>query len=175
MAYIIFDTETTGLIEADGTELILQPHIIEIYAVVLDSNFDKRKEFESLIRPPVPIPKYITKINKIDDSMVANSPTFQEVFSDIAKTFFGCHTMVAANLSFDLGMLKLELERCGKLWNFPYPPIHYCTIEQSKHLAGYRLKNSELYKIATGKELVGAHRAKADVLATVENFKWLKK
>ena len=42
------------------------------------------------------------------------------------------------------------------------------------HIRGHRLKNGELYKIATGKELIGAHKAKNDVLATYESYLWLK-
>lgn len=173
--YAVTDTETTGLLEPEGTDLNLQPHIIEVYVAILNSKLELVKEFESLIKPPIPIPKYITKINGITDEMVAHAPAYMEVYRDISQVFLGCHTMVAANLSFDLGMLKLENERIGKLFNFPYPPIHFCAIEQSMHLKGYRLKNSELYELATGNQLVGAHRAKNDVLATIESFKWLKK
>ena len=56
---------------------------------------------------------------------------------------------------------------------FPYAPIQFCTLEQSMHIKGHRLKNSELYTIATGKEIENAHQAKADVLATYESYKWL--
>ena len=174
MTIAVFDTETTGLIEAMGTDLKFQPHIIEIYIAILNSSFKQVDEYQTLIKPPIPIPAYITKINGIDDAMVEKAPEFPEVFPKIAKTFLGCHTMVAANLTFDLGMLRLDLERCGKLFSFPYPPMPFCTMEQSMHLRGHRLKNKELYKIATGKDLVNAHRAKNDVMATIESFKWLK-
>jgi hypothetical protein len=71
-------------------------------------------------------------------------------------------------------MLITELQRLGKEYHFPYPPSKFCVIEQSMHLKGYRLKNSELYKLATGKTIEDIHRARADLMATYEIYKWLK-
>jgi len=167
------DTETTGLIEAEGTDLSLQPFLTEIYAMQTDAEGNIIKEVETLIKPPIPVPAIITKITGITDFDLKDAPTFIEVYKDLVEVFFCSHTMVAHNLSFDEGMLILELQRIGKEHHFPYCPIKYCTVEQSMHLKGHRLKNSELYQIATGKEIVGAHRAKADVLATYESYKWL--
>jgi len=172
--YVVFDTETTGLLKPKGTAIKFQPYLVEIYVAVLNSKFEQIKEFESLVKPPVPIPDYVTKIHGITDEQVANAPYFYEIYPGLFQVFSGCKVMVAANLSFDKGVLDNELRRIKKLHSFPYSPALFCTIEQSLHLKGYRLKNSELYKIATRKELVGAHRAKADVMATIENLKWLK-
>ena len=170
----IFDLETTGLLEADGTPLALQPHITEIYAMQVDDEGNLIKEIDTLIKPPIPLPAIITKITGLTDHMFKDSPVFAEVYKDIIEVFLCSHTMVAHNLSFDQGMLLNELRRLGKEFHFPFPPIKFCTVEQSMHIKGHRLKNSELYKEATGKEMVGAHRAKVDVLDTYESFKWLK-
>jgi len=169
----VLDTETTGLLEAVGTPLSIQPHMIEICAIQFDDNGEVASKFESLIRPPIPIPDHIPKINGITNAMVANSPTFPEVYRKIVEVFFGSHTVIAHNLTFDEGILINELKRIGKEYHFPYPPIKFCTVEQSMWVKGFRLKNNELYKIATGKEIDGAHRAKNDVLATYESYKWL--
>jgi DNA polymerase III epsilon subunit family exonuclease len=170
--YVVFDTETTGLLEPMGTALYLQPHVIEIYAAALDKNFNLVQEFESFVKPSISIPKHITKINGITDEMVANAPTFAEILKPLSDVFSGCSEVVAANLSFDLGILRTELKRNKR--TMVCPSLYFCTIEQSMHLKGYRLSNDKLYKIATGKELIGAHRAKADVMATIENLKFLK-
>lgn len=174
MYTIIYDTETTGLLKAEGTELILQPHIIEFYGIKIDNDNNIVKEYETFIKPPIPIPDFITKINRIDNQMVKDAPTFVEVYKPLVSMFFNCHTVVAHNLSFDEGMLITELKRIGKEYHFPYPPIKFCTVEQSMHIKGYRLKNNELYKLATGKDIEGAHIARNDVLATFESYKWLR-
>lgn len=170
----IFDSETTGLIKAKGSDQLHQPHLTEIYAMQVDEKFNLIKEFETLIKPPIPIPSFLEKQIGITNQMVANAPTFIQVYKHIMNVFFKSHTVVAHNLTFDEGVLINELRRIGKEHHFPYPPIKFCTVEQSMHIKGHRLKNAELYKIATGKEIEGAHRAKNDVLATFESYKWLK-
>lgn len=169
----IFDTETTGLLQAEGTPLSLQPHITEIYALQVDDNGNKFTELSTFVKPPIPIPEFITKITGITDADVADAPTFPQIFRRIVEVFFNSHTIVAHNLSFDEGVLIAEFQRIGKEYHFPYPPIKFCTVEQSMWVKGHRLKNSELYHIATGKEIHCAHRAKNDVLATYDSYKWL--
>lgn len=171
---VVWDTETTGLLLPKGNDIAVQPHIVEIYALQIKDNGDINNELHLLIKPPIPIPYVTTKIHGISDEDVKDSPTFAEAYQDICGVFFESHTSVAHNESFDRGMLINELTRIGKEFHFPYPPISFCTVEQSMHLRGYRLKNDELYFIATGKHIVDAHQAKNDVLATFESYKWLK-
>lgn len=170
----VFDTETTDFLPRAGSELHLFPHMAEIYVAQIDPKTDEIiKEFESLIKIPIPMPAPAQRVNKITDEMLADKPTFLEVWRDIAEVFIGATITVAANLRFDEGVLVHELKRIGKEWSFPYPPEKFCTIQNSLHISGKRMKNSALYKLATGKELVGAHRAKADVMAAYEVYKWL--
>lgn len=169
----VIDTETTGLLEAEGVDISLQPHITEIYAKQVDDSGKIIKELDTLIKPPIPIPDHITKITGINDYTLRNAPTFIEVFKELIEVFFCSHTMVAHNLPSDEGVIINELRRIGKEHHFPYCPIKYCTVEQSLWIKGHRLKNAELHKIATGNDIVGAHRAKADVEATYENYLWL--
>ena len=172
---VIIDTETTGLLEPMGTDLNLQPHIVEIYAAKISPETNEIiQEVDTLIKPPIPIPAYISKINGIDDGMVQNAPAFIEVYKEIIEVFFGAWEMVAANLMFDQGMIITELERLGKEYHFPYPPEKFCVIEQSMHLKGYRLKNQEITALRTGEEAATVHRAKADAWEAYENYKWLK-
>lgn len=172
----VFDFETTGLLKAAGNSLAAQPHATELYAMQLDADDDYKVvcEFHSYFKPPIPIPDHITKITGINDYTVQNAPMFGEKYQEIADVFFGSHTAIGANITFDMGILINELKRIDKEYHFPYPPIWFCTIEQSMHIKGYRLKNGELYTIATGKILEGAHQAKNDVMATFANYKYLK-
>ena len=173
------DSETTGLQPPMGTRLELCPHIIEIYAARRDSKTGEiLEELNTLVKPPIPIPPYITKINGINDEMVKNAPTFMDIHNELFSVFLGAGEMVAANLTFDKYMIETELERIGKridLPPFPFPTKNFCVIEQSMHLRWYRLKNSELYEIATGGKIEGIHRAKADEHATHKIYRFLKK
>lgn len=173
MHITIIDVETTGLISAKGSDQITQPYITEFFALKVNSKTGAYKEFETYVKPPVPIPKFLEKQIGITNEMVANAPTFLEMHKLVIRSCFNSHTLIAHNLSFDLECIRLELARIGKEHQFPYPPIHFCTVEQSMHITGYRLKNSELYKIATGKELEGAHKARNDAYATYESYLWL--
>ena len=172
----IFDTETTGLIKPEGNSIEVQPHIIEIFAIQINEKYEIVNKYYSLIKPPIPIPVELTKhVHHIDDNNVRNAPKFVEIWKNIADVFFESHTVVGHNLKFDIQMLAIELMRIGKELNFPFPPIHFCTIEQSMHIKGHRLKLPELFRIATGKDMEGHHKASNDVMATLECFKHLKR
>jgi len=174
MMITAIDTETTGLLEAEGADISLQPYIIELCAIQFSDDFEIVNEIDTFVKPPRPVTPMITKITGITNNHVANAPIFAEIVRPLISVFFGSHTMVAHNLTFDLMMVVNELRRLGKEFQFPYPPVQFCTVEQSMHIKGHRLKNGELYELATGKTIDGAHRARVDVLATIENYKWLK-
>ena len=169
----IFDCETTGFLKAKGNPLSVQPHIIEVYAMQIDEDFNLINEIDTFVKPPIAISKKITSITGITDDDVKNAPTFLEIYPGLLNVFWKSHTVVAHNLSFDEGMLINELKRIDKVYSFPFPPHKFCTVEQSMHLKGRRLKNGDLYELATGKKLENAHRAKNDVMALFESYKWL--
>ena len=171
---VVFDTETTGLLEPRAIKLEKQPHMIEIYAARFSENGKFLDEIESLVSPPIPIPDFITKITNIDDSMVSGQPVFADLYKPLTELFIGARTMVAHNLPFDAGMLWVELSRMGMEFHFPWPPNWYCTIEHSMHIEGKMLKLSDLHQHAKGKpHKEGAHRAKQDVLALHRCYQWM--
>jgi len=173
------DTETTGLPQAIGADLIFQPYIIEIFAIQMKETKKGLKEvrrIDTLIKPPIPLPAVITKITGLKDHNLTGAPTFPDLYKEIVSVFFGSKRMVAHNLPFDIGLLKFELERMNKLFHFPYPPDHFCTVEQSMNLKGRRLKLIELHEIATGEPtIIDAHRAENDVMAMVKCYEYLRR
>jgi len=177
MSLTILDTETNDLLKPLGTPLNQQPHMLEICAMRFDNSHKLIKEFTTYVKPETPFimsPKAF-KANGITPATLKDAPSFAEIYKELVGMFLGSHTIIAHNLSFDKEILVNELRRIGKEFSFPYPPINFCTVEQSLHVKGYRLKNSDLYKMATGKEIENAHTAKADVLATWDGYKWLVK
>ncbi len=173
---IAFDTETTGLLLPSATDLHLQPYIIEIYAIKFDADFKPYGEFYSRVKPPVPIPPKITQITGLADADVKHSPSFVQIYDDLSDFFRGEKTVFAHNCSFDIGMLRNELQRYGWEYKFPWPSNHVCTVEASHPIKNRRMRLSELHELATGlPEIQNAHRAKDDVLALVKCIMWLAK
>lgn len=168
------DTETTGLLKTDAIDLNLQPHIIELYIIKTEDDFTFIDEIDTFIKPPVPISEEITRITGIDNLMVANAPTFVEVYPDLVSLCLGQETIVGHNLPFDMGMIYCELARMNVEFKFPWPHNWVCTIERSMSIEHKRLKLGYLHELATGNPHQGAHRAKADTHATARCYFWLK-
>lgn len=166
------DTETNGLCRPIGTDLAKQPHLTEYCLMVFDDELLPAMESSSLIHSPVPQPEHIIKITGITDEMLADAPPFEDKLPQIQMMFDECHTLVMQNFCFDEAILNFAAKRIGK--KIKWPETKFCTVEQSMHIYGIRLKLSELYKLATGKDDYGAHRAKNDVLAMVEVYRWLR-
>ena len=177
----IFDTETTGLMKAKDAPLSLQPYITEIYCAKFEVDFENKKmkfkgDFESFVRPPIPIEPLITKITGIDDKMLddAEAKPFALIWHDLSKFYTGVDVNIAHNLRFDENVLETELRRIDKVTSFPWPRIKFCTVDKTTHFKGKRIKLGILHEMATGREhKEGAHRAKADVAALSRCFKWL--
>lgn len=169
---IVFDTETTGIPKPQASKLSLQPQIIEFAAIKLDDETLKEVDrIQFLVNPKVKLPDKIVQITNITDKMLADEKPFNHHFPTLVDFFFGERKMIAHNLGFDRDMLKFEMMRMGTVLNFPWPPIHICTVEATFSMKGHRLKAGDLYEMATGREMKGAHRAMADVEALVEIVK----
>lgn len=169
------DFETTGLLKPDLIDARLQPCITELYFCKFDYTGKIMAEFETFVRPPVPIPENVIEITGITNEMVADAPTFVEVYDDLCAFFLGEDTFFAHNCSYEIGVLSCELSKYDLEFRFPWPKNQICTVEVAYPIQNKRLKLGDLYKIATGKEMGFAHRAKADVVAMVEVIVWLKK
>ena len=100
--YCVFDIETTGL-EA-GVDAI-----IEIGAVIVDHG-KLCERYNSFVNPRRSIPEKIQKLTGIDDSMVKNAPTIEQVLPEFLK-FAGDAPFVAHNASFDTGFINIQCRR----------------------------------------------------------------
>lgn len=170
MNIIITDTETTGLVKPIPTDIQFQPFMTEIYACKLNENFEFIGEFTTLVKPPIPITKEIVKITGIDDALVANAPTFAEIYDGLYDFFCGVDIVVGQNISFDINIIHYELLRHDWDKKFCYPKRQICTIESSYHYKNKRQKLSDLHEFLFGEGFEDAHRAKSDVMATTRVF-----
>lgn len=156
--FVVFDVETTGL---DSTK----DEIIEIGACkVVNGRIDET--FSTFVKPSKHIPKEITELTGIDDSMVEDAPTINYVMPDFYK-FCDKATLVAHNISFDIGFIHNTAKKLS--YNFNHPTMD--TIEMAKSKVP-GLKN---YKLGTVVDHLGivldhAHRAINDATATAKVF-----
>lgn len=172
---VIFDTETTGLVEPEPIPLDKQPQIIEFAGIKLDKDLNEIDRLEFLVDPGVQITPLITKITGINSAMVKGQGDFASHFHKLQDFFVGVKEYVAHNLMFDHDMLSFELRRIDALTQFPWPPVRTCTVEDTHHLNGYRLNLTKLHKYCFDKEFKNAHRAMPDVEALTNCYIHLKK
>lgn len=168
MTFLIFDTETTGLILHPRAKDELQPHIIEWGGLLVDERGSELDELNVLINPGVKLDAKITKITGITDDDLDGLPIFAAFVPQIRAMFERADAMVAHNLPFDYGMMKLELARLGALEAWPWPRRMICTVQEHTEEWGRRPKLTELYEHYTGRPLAQSHRALDDVRALKE-------
>lgn len=173
----VLDFETTGVLGPTALPLDQQPFAIDIGLIIIQKapGLPEVESFTSLINPGIDIPDEASKINGISDAMVKDAPGFAGIYSKLVDLIFGCSVLVAHNLPFDRGILASELQRIGRLYQFPWPPEHICTCEETEHLEGKMLKQEALFKMATGEDAGQTHRAFDDVGQLVTILRWIQK
>lgn len=169
MRTLVYDTETTGLLKPEVSDLDQQPKIIEFAVAEIDEAYNIVGEYSWLINPGEEITPTITKITGLTNDDLFGKPSFIEVLPEIEEVFMGIDRLMAHNLPFDMGMLTNELRRLGRQYAFPYPPNQVCTVQLANEMIyGRRAKLTELYELTMGKPLAQTHRALDDVRALVE-------
>ena len=109
--FVVFDIETTGF-----SSLTCQ--IIEIGAVLVE-NGEITDRFSTFVNPKVPIPFRIEQLTSINDSMVMDAPTIEEVLPKFLEFSKGA-VMVAHNADFDMGFIMKNCDRQGIEHDFTY-------------------------------------------------------
>lgn len=165
MNILLFDTETTGLPQPSCVPLDRQPRIIEIGAVLYDTDRHAiLDEMSQLIHPGIRIPEEITKITGITDEDIKGAPSFKEVIPAFAKLARRSGALLAHNVEFDRTMLRLDLERIA-MDDFPWPDLFICTVQEFQQIMGFRPRLTDAYEHFTGEKLKQTHRALDDVKA----------
>ena len=157
MIYTVVDIETTG--GSHGNR------ITETAAVKTDGK-QVLGSYETLINPEVFIPKSITLLTGITNTMVEDAPRFEDI-ADEFLAFLGETVFIAHNVSFDYGIIKNHFEDLAMSFNLK----KLCTVRLSRGIIpGY--PSYSLGKICPqlGIENHNRHRAMGDTMATVELF-----
>ena len=101
--YVVFDTETTGF-NAGGEDQMIEIGAVKIEKGNIIDRFDK------LIDPKRPLPKKITELTGITDSMVSGCKSEEEVTKEFLK-WTGDLPMVAHNAKFDISFLEMAMKK----------------------------------------------------------------
>jgi len=161
---IIVDVETTGLIKFETAPLEQLPRIIEIGAIKINSGLTELDTFQCYVNPKMPLPDIIKKITGISEQDILQAATFPQILPDLAEFFVGTTEFIAHNAQFDHNCLRIELQRIGREFQFPWPPEIIDTAETSvaDSTEGKYLKLGDWYELVTGSKLEVAHRALDD-------------
>ena len=157
-AFCVVDLETTGA----GSDA----QITEIGAVKVCGG-EVLGEFQTLVRPSVPIPAMIQVLTGITDAMVAAAPSQAVAVPGFMQFSADC-VLVAHNAAFDMGFLKRACDQLDIPWGRP-------TVIDTVALARQVLPRDEVHNCKLGTLAAHFHattqpdhRALSDARATVD-------
>lgn len=106
LAYVIFDTETTGLL-SDSDE------VVQIGAVrALGRRLIEGESFNTLVNPGRRIPRTSTEVHGISDDMVSDAPPMRQAGARFLHFAEGA-VLVAHNAPFDMAFLRRHADETG--------------------------------------------------------------
>lgn len=206
MRYLVFDTETSGIPKfgrEHPADADYQPRVSQFSGLLISDNSNDEgkdlthsvpgavqiKEFTSFLKPDgwndkakADVDMLAEKLNNgitLERIMDEGRPAKEilDIYVDMVDT---CDVMVAANVVFDLKMMRIELARAEYKEKF-YDVPSFCILEASTDLcaipptkrmvrAGFKKFKKpsvgECYEILFGQKLENAHDAAVDTMAT---------
>jgi len=160
--FLVFDTETTGLTVHPEASIGLQPRIIEFAGIITDG-VEILDSHEFLCNPGIALEEIITKITGLKNEHLDDKPSFGAFIDGLQTFWLGVDVAVAHNLSFDSSLLEYDFIRAKRDFAASgFPSIPCCTVEQTMHQFGRRMRLQDLYELYCG-TYVQKHRAMDDI------------
>ncbi len=157
---VFFDLESTGI-------NIAKDRIVEI--AILKVHPDGKEESKSIrVNPTIKISPQSTKIHGISNKDIKDAPTFKDIAKEIASFLKACDLAGYNSNKFDIPLLAEEFIRADVDFDFKkvkFVDVQVVFFKQEPRTLG------AAYKFYCDKELVNAHTAEADTLATYEVLK----
>lgn len=152
-----FDLETTGV-------SVVRDRIVEISIVKAfpDGSIDIKTK---RINPTIPIPLESSLIHGIYDADIVDCPTFKNIAKSLASQLEGCDLAGFNSNKFDIPMLVEEFLRADI--EFEVKNRKMIDAQRIFHMMEPRNLSAAL-KFYCEKDLIGAHSAEADTIATLE-------
>ena len=157
---MVFDLETTGM--SVNTDRIVEFSYIKVMP-------DGTENIKTLrFNPGIPIPYEVSLIHGIYDEDVKNAPLFKQKAKELAEEFKGCDFAGFNSNKFDFPLLVEEFLRAGV--EFDVENRKFVDAQRIFHMMEQRTLTAA-YKFYCNKELINAHSAEADTIATLEVLK----
>ncbi|MBP9186005.1 MAG: 3'-5' exonuclease [Bacteroidia bacterium] len=157
---IVFDLETTGT-------SVNKDRIVEFsYIKVMPDGTENVKTMR--FNPEMPIPLEVSLIHGIYDEDIKDAPLFKQKAKELAEEFKGCDFAGFNSNKFDFPLMVEEFLRAGV--EFDVENRKFVDAQRIFHMMEQRTL-SAAYKFYCNKELVNAHSAEADTIATLEVLK----
>ena len=162
-APLILDTETTGL--------DLNAEVIELALIDLEGNVI----FSEMMKPVAPVTEGAYKIHGISDEMLAEKPSWPEIYPRLLKAIAG-RDIVIFNSAFDVRMIEQTCQRHGlpmQAFNSHCLMLLYAEFYGERKGSGWKWQN--LFKALAQADLQHrpAHRAVGDCLMTADLLKYV--
>lgn len=160
-AFVVFDTETTGLEPSRGDQLLSVAGVR-----ILNGRLLRGETFDRLVNPGRRIPAASTRIHGITDADVATADPAERVLPAFHR-FVGSAALVAHNAAFDMTFLTLKQDKAGV--RFDQPVLD--TVLLAAHLFGSHDSLTldalaDRFQVTIPEE--ARHTALGDSLATAE-------
>ncbi len=153
----VFDLETTGV-------NVIKDRIIEIS--IAKANVDGTVTVKTRrVHPGIPIPLESSMIHGIYDEDVKDEPTFKQIAKSMSQFLDGCDLAGFNSNRFDVPMLVEEFLRNDV--EFDMKNRRLVDAQRIYHLMEPR-SLSAAYRFYCNKDLIDAHSAEADTIATLE-------
>ena len=166
---VFFDLETTGKSQNPDDVRIIEISAVKVNPETLDV-IDNL--YFKCNNDGVPIQPDATERHGMVEADLVGYPTFQSVAKEVYDFFEGCDVGGYYCSVFDIPILYYSFIRGGITWD-------YKTVKNYDIYTLYRKFHSgklmEVYKLYTGKDLNDAHHASADIDATLEVYREMRK
>jgi DNA polymerase III epsilon subunit-like protein len=195
MPILAFDTETSTFPSRQHAyDHPVQPHLMQLAAVLLDDDLVEQASFSVLIKPTQ---KYVVAVEAFKahgiswekaDTLGIPLHAALVLFANLRAT---ATEVVAHNIAFDRLIMEIAYARLGKQPTKGWPIKMTCTCEGTADLVGlppssrmikagmenkHKVPNlTELHEFLFGEGFEGAHDALADVRACVRCFVDMRK
>lgn len=184
---LVFDTETTGLVQwTSPSDDPSQPHIVDIAATLFDGTGLEVARYDAIINPGVEIPEEVARLHGITTEIAqAEGIKPDHAFVSFMDLVARADLIVGHNVSFDIRMVRILAARVtGEKWDNPLPT--FCTMRRTTNICriiGPKARHPQDWKWPTlieatrhffNEDHEGAHRARPDCDASARIYFHLK-